>query len=120
MIPGLENLEYEDRLKRLGLESLEDRRIRGDLIQLYKYVKGFDKTDIQNWIVMDNQEMTRRAHDYKLRFLACDSDLKRTAFPNRVIQKWNRLPERVVCANTISKFKEEYDVYSKESGTPRA
>ena len=120
MIPELENLEYEDRLKRLGLESLEDRRTRGDLIQLFKFVRGFDETDIQNWIVVDNLKMTRRAHDYKLRFLTCDSDLKRTAFPNRVIQMWNRLPERVVCANSISKFKEEYDVYSKESGTPRA
>ena len=37
---GFDNLEYEERLRRLKLTSLKDRRIRGDIIEIYKIVKG--------------------------------------------------------------------------------
>ena len=44
--PGLRNLSYEQRLNKLNLTTLEERRVRGDLIQQYKIVKRFD---IINW-----------------------------------------------------------------------
>ena len=43
LIPGLARLSYEERLKETGLYSLERRRLRGDMMEMFKIMKGVDK-----------------------------------------------------------------------------
>ena len=52
MPPGLDGLSYKERLDRLGLFSLERRRLRGNLIEVYKIMRGIDP--------LDNQQLSQR------------------------------------------------------------
>ena len=47
MLPGIEGISDEERLEKLGLFSLEQWRLRGDLIEAYKIMRGMDGEDHQ-------------------------------------------------------------------------
>ena len=60
MIKGLEHLPYEERLGDLGLFSLKKRRLRGNLINVYKYLKCGSQRDMANLFSVVCGEKTRR------------------------------------------------------------
>ncbi len=45
LVPKLRGMSYEERLRELNLTSLEDRRVRGDMITTFKILKGIDRVD---------------------------------------------------------------------------
>ena len=53
------NLTYKDRLKHLNLYSLERRRIRGDMIEMFTWLKGFNKGDINKFLIVKEKIRTR-------------------------------------------------------------
>lgn len=63
LVKGLRNLEYSERLKGLKMTTLEERRLRGDLIETYKLLSG--KEDI-SYKTFFNLNPTGRGHKWKL------------------------------------------------------
>ena len=65
LIEGYHNMSYEDRLKNTGLILVRKQRVRGDLIQVFKILKGFDKIDYRLFFELVRGGKTR-GHNFEL------------------------------------------------------
>lgn len=104
MIPGFAKLSYSTRLDKLHLWSLEERRNRADLIELFKIQKGLSGISVHDMFEPDTTGRTR-GHSLKLRKHYCRLDLRKHFFSERVISKWNSLDEDTVAATSVNAFK---------------
>ena len=62
MILGYKYYCYEDRLALCQLSTLKGRRLRGDLIQTFKLLRGFDQINYNNFFVLDVTTSRRVTH----------------------------------------------------------
>ena len=108
MIPRLRNKPYEERLKELGLFSLSKRRLRGDLIEIFKMFRGLDNVNIHDYLNVDERNITR-SNGYKIFGKRFQSEEAKHYFFNRVVNVWNSLPAQVVNSNTLETFKKRVD-----------
>jgi len=114
-VPGLEKLSYPDRLRKLRLPTLNHRRRRGDLIEIFKIIRGhYDPKCIPQFIQYDENSITR-GHEYRLKRPMSKTNLGQGRFMSRVISDWNALPEQVVTSSTVNAFKNQLDEYSRIS-----
>ena len=106
MVPELKDLSYPDRLKKLGLWSLEERRMRADLIEVYKGIHGLSALPFDDLFEFDISGRTR-GHSLKLRKHRSRLDL-RLFFSERVSSTWNCLDDQCVSlSNDIELFQEQ-------------
>ena len=96
MIEELEGCSYLDRLRILGLTTMETRFVRADLIEVYKIFNGLDSLDSRRYFVRDVG--VTRGHSFKLFKKRVSLDVGRYKFGNRVCNEWNLLTEEVVSA----------------------
>ena len=110
LISQLKNLSYEERLKALDLPSLEYRRLRGDLIQMYNLLSS--NSDNYKYFFELNKNDRTRGHNLKLVQHHCKLDSRKYSFSMRAISTWNNLNYNVVNAKNVNTFKNllDYDL----------
>jgi hypothetical protein len=117
----LKNLNYKERLKNLNLTTLEERRERGDAIQLFKCNKGFNKI---NWYHpvgqtsrgdIEGPANSVRGMHHRLTRQLTNVKARENFFSNRIVGTWNNIPKEIWNASTINGFKNAYDKSIKKT-----
>ena len=99
--PELRDTSYEERLKECGLTILEIRRLRGDQIEIFKILNGYENIDRNIFFSLKK--------DSRL-------DIREYSFSHRTINEWNKLSTDCVTASSVNMFKNKVDTYLKRAG----
>ena len=121
-IPDIKGRTYEERLNSAGLTTLRERRKRGDAIETFKTLGGFNKVNKHNWfqIADENSRATRSTssvsdigdEERKTNILKMEKfrlETRKNFFTVRVVKEWNGLPEKVRQQTSVNSFKNAYD-----------
>ena len=104
MINNMEGKSYEKRLYCLKLWTLEERRNRQDLIEVFKMCNGLSRLKLNEFfLTLADNTRGIRGHSRKLVEFRCTRNC--CIFSNRVINRWNQLDQGVVDAFSINAFK---------------
>ncbi|KAF2344593.1 hypothetical protein FHG87_024652 [Trinorchestia longiramus] len=110
MIPELHNHSFERCLQHLELISLEQRRLRGQLIKTFKYLNSLNNVTLEGFFERNSNVRTRN-NGYKLIQRNFKTYQAKNLFPVKIAATWNQLPENIVSASTVNTFKNRLDKY---------
>ena len=107
LIPGMKELNYEERLRKIELPSLSYRRLRGDMIEAYKILTN--KYNIQDSPFRLSHLTHTRGHHLKLDKPRVATRKRQNSFFVRSVNHWNSLPEYVVASTSVKDFERNLD-----------
>ena len=102
MIEGCGEMDYEKRLKYARLTTLETRRERADMLEVYKILNGLEGLKEEDFFIRDNGR--GRGHDFKLFKKRVRLDIAKYSFGDRVCTPWNNLPHAVIADSSVNLF----------------
>ena len=108
MIRGLEHLTYKDRLRDLGLFSLDKRRLRGDFITPFQYLKGAYKQERSQLFERVGNGSTK-GNGFKLKEERFQLDIRGKFFTVRAVRCWIKLLREAVDAPSLEVLKARLD-----------
>jgi hypothetical protein len=108
MIKGIGLLPYEERLEKLNITTLLERRYRGDLIETFKMVK--DNAPYGEGLF----KISRSGYNI------VKKPGKRNFLPNRIADYWNKIPDIIKDAPSVNSFKSRLEHYKKEKKSEEA
>ena len=119
MVSGLKGKTYSEKLKEVGLTTLEERR-RGDMIQVWKTLHQKDDVKAATWFSTPNQNpegiSTRhQSNPWNISQPETTSrpgqrlDLRKYFWSMRSVEPWNNLPLDIKSAESLNAFKNKYD-----------
>jgi hypothetical protein len=108
-IESLRGKTYDERLSILDLPSLEVRRRRGDLIQMYKIAKGKDIVNFHYPPKRFEHKQASRRNNFRIRRQLTNSRIRHHFFTNRVSIDWNCLSQEIIDVDNINIFKNSID-----------
>ena len=112
LLPGMSKLSYEERLKTLGLPTLQYRRLRGDMIETFKILHNkYDQQVTQDFLpIRDQSQSTEtRGHHLRINHQYSRLKLRQNSFCLRIAKLWNDLPEQVVTSQSVRSFEKRLD-----------
>ena len=113
MMSGVTEVSYEDRLKLIGLTTLEARRLRGDMIEVWKILHGKDDVNADTWFTMSKEKHSRVTRNTENALIIAKPlarlEIRHNFFSSRVVDPWNYLPESLKNSSSIDVFKAGYD-----------
>ena len=111
-VSGLKGSTYEEKLKELNLQTLENRKKRANMIQTFKIGNGFDNGDKNTLFkFVGLREQVTRLNQDSLNLVkpVAKLEIRKNFFSNRVIDLWNALPYDFKHAKNPGQFKQLYD-----------
>ena len=111
MVRGMKDLSYEERMVKLGLTRLVERRLRGDMIETYKLLTNNEEINRNIFFEMRNERWDPEANRGLVIFKKRTSGRCRSkfTFSQRVVNPWNKLQKKELQAKKTSNFKAKFD-----------
>ena len=119
LVSGTKNRSYSEQFNKLKLNlySLERRRLRGDLIEMYKIITGKEGISCQQFFEQARDCYGLRGHSLKLFVNRSRLNCRKYFFSQRSVGEWNRLPRQVVDAPSVNAFKNWLDHFWTDVST---